>query len=459
MKHLLARATVGALLFSGISLHCYSETLEEIYKLALENDHTYKAAEANLKAGKENKNLGRAALLPQINGNYNWNDNHEWKDGNELNQDRTALVEVDTPAFGTKNSGYSVTLSQPLFNLAAWHGYKQLNYVVAISKVEFEAAKQSLILRTATAYFDALQADESLATAVAEEKAFAQQLEQSRKRFEVGLTAITEVHEAQAAYDSAVANRLIAEGQLGIAFEALEVITGSPIAKLSPLKTQFPVSQPEPQDRKEWVNFALENNLTLQSTSLNAKSARANVNVKKSDHLPTVTGSLSYSNNNYTDDVNQDIDTQSRSVSVTVNVPIFAGGSTSASRRQAHQEYLAAKENLYQAQRDTVQSARSSHLSVVTGVASVKARKQAITSNQSALDATQSGYEVGTRDLVDVLNAQRNLYRAQRDYQEALYTYILNTLSLKEVAGLLSDNDISELNKWLDETKSVSYSF
>lgn len=450
---------VAAMFLCGVSSFSHSETLGEIYAQALENDHQFKAAQAAYQAGLENKSLGRASLLPQISGEATWSKT----DGTQ-----TGLIQgsenVDRDS-ETTSSGYSLTLAQPLFNMESWFTFQQGKLGAKIAEMNYYSEQQNLIVRTAEAYFDALRAAENLSTAKAEENALSHQLEQTQKRFEVGLTAITEVHEAQAAFDSAVANRLIFEGQLGISFEALEVLTGQPYTSLSPLKNTFPVAQPTPLKRQEWVDFAIENNFQLAISKLNAKSFEARSKQFKSRHLPTLTGSLSYSNeatesdstNNDTGvtSTTNDYDQEGTSVVLRLNVPIFTGGSTSAGRRQAAYEYVQAQEQYYKAQRDTIQSARSLHLTVVTSVATVKARKQAITSNKSALEATQAGYEVGTRDLVDVLNAQRNLYAAQRDYLDSLYTYVINTLNLKQAAGLLSEKDIAELDAWLNPAEQI----
>lgn len=453
-RKIAAVAIIGATL----SMAAYSETLEEVYQRALQNDHQFKAAQAAFAGGQENVAIGRAGLLPQIDGGYR----HTRRESVIPLNDESGDMETTTTS-----KVLSAQVVQPLFNLAAWHNYRRGKSLANLAEAQFGVARQDLVLRAAEAYFDALNAVDNLETAVAEESALAHQLEQTKQRFEVGLTAITEVHEAQAAYDSAVALRLTAEGNLGIAFEALEVITGKPYNQLAPISNDFPVDNPVPADRHEWVELAVQNNYSLKVASLNAQAARRNAQARTSDHLPTVAGRLDYSDTSSDRDIviaGNDMgpgesffpEGEETSISVTVNVPLFAGGGVSAQRRQAQNQFLEAQENFYQAQRDTVQATRSLHLSVATSVASVKARKQAITSSRSALEATQAGYDVGTRDLVDVLNAQRALYSAQRDYYDALYTYILNSLRLKSAAGILSGEDLADLSQWLDASNPVS---
>lgn len=448
LQRIIALAAFG---LAAAAQTSQAETLAEVYQQALENDHTFRAAKASLEAGVEAKYIGRAGLLPQVNGEASWGNSETTTDDGSPVQD----VQKNT------SNGYSVTLSQTLFNLSSWHTYKQGKANAQIAEVSYIAAEQSIIIRSAQAYFDALAAVDNFDTAKSEEEALKHQLEQTKQRFEVGLTAITEVHEAQAAFDSATASRLSAEGRLGIAFEALEVITGRSHSTLNPMRADFPVTAPEPLNRQDWVEFALENNVELKAASLRSRASELNAKAKKAQHFPTVTAGVSYNNNTSTPESNgieqNDTSTETQAFNITVRVPIYAGGATHASRRQANAQAWESRELFNQTQRDIIQQARSNHLEVVTGVATVKARKQAITSSESALRATQAGYEVGTRDLVDVLNSQRSLFRARRDYSDALYAYVVNTLKLKQVAGTLSSSDIEALSNWLDTQKQVTY--
>lgn len=421
-----------------------AETLQEIYLQAQQNDHEIRAAAASRDATKEVSKIARSNLLPSINGDASWS-----RADASLSQ-----LAADEP---TETTSMSVTLTQSLVNVSNWNTYASGKATAKGADSTYARAEQNLIVRTARAYFDALNAVDNLTTAKAEEDALSHQLEQTKQRFEVGLTAITEVHEAQAAYDSATANRLVADGQLGIAFEALEVITGTSYTSLSPLVENFPVKSPEPLAREHWENLALENNPALQTAYANMEADEGAAKAAKSAHLPTLNAQVGYS------DVESEVDgvtirdTDGLTVGVQLNVPIFSGGYVSASRRQAYSRYLATKEVYLKAKRDTIQAVRSTHLAVLTSAATVKARAQAITSNKSALEATRAGYDVGTRDLVDVLNAQRNLYTAQRDYYSALYNYVVSTLSLRQAAGILSGEQVAELDQWLDKANPVIY--
>ncbi|GAB1269564.1 TolC family outer membrane protein [Aurantivibrio infirmus] len=447
-----------------------ADSLLEIYQKALENDPQLKADKANYDAGMENKKIGLAGLLPSISGSVEHGRSDQESDG------QTFAGGIPVGGGGrsktdTLSTNYSVSLTQPLFDMGAWYSFQRGGVQSESAEVQFEADQQSFIIRVADAYFNVLRAIDGLETATAEQRANESQLEQAKQRFEVGLTPITDVHDAQAAFDGARATTLDARGQVGIAYEALEVLTGSAEDAVLPLSGDFPVTNPTPASRSDWVDFALENNYALKSAKLNAETSRLNAKVSASRHLPTLGLSATYSDRDSENDrtayatnppssskSTSDSTSETTSIGVRLSIPIYSGGGTSAQRRQAYDQYLRAQELYNLQQRNTIQSARSLHLSVETSVATVNARQQQIISSTSALEATQAGYDAGTRTLVDVLLAQRTLYQAQRAYSDALYNYILNTLRLKEAAGNLSPEDIIELDRALDAANPATRS-
>lgn len=453
------------LLASGLS---HSDTLLEIYQQALENDPQLKADRSALEAGLESRKIGLSNLLPQISGSASYSE-----DESESKRDEVfVLGDEVVPSISEREADgdtrtYSISLRQPLFDMAAWYSYKQGGLDSEAAVVQFKADQQAFIIRVATAYFDVLRAIDTLETAAAERAALESQLEQTRQRYEVGLTAITDVHEVQAQYDLAVANAVSARGDLAIFYEALEVLTGQQHDSVAPISEGFPVSDPVPADRSAWVNFAMENNYRLQTAQLDAELFELTAKSRRSAHLPTLSATLSHrESDSFSDglvtsvtpnrDTVTETETSGTSISLDLSIPVYTGGRTSAQRRQAYHQAMRAEDLYNLTRRQTIQLARSSHLAVETGVVRVDALQQAIISNQSALEATQAGYEVGTRTLVDVLLAQRSLYQAQRNYYDALYTYILNTLRLKEAAGILNPQDVVELNQWLNEAEEIS---
>jgi len=439
-------------LFSFAPLAASANSLLDVYELALQNDAQLKADQAKYEAGVENKTIGRSGLLPQINANAQAGKNDG--DSNLKRVPATTTSDYDT-------TEWSISLNQPLFDMAAWYSYKQGVKLSEQAEAQFGADQQSLIVRVAEAYFNVLRAIETLEATVAEEKALEKQLEQTKQRFEVGLTAITDVHEAQAAYDTSRATTLEARGNVSISYEALEVLTGKPEDQIAPLSNKFPVIAPVPANRADWVEFSLKNNYNLKASKLQAEASLQNAKANRSGHLPTLDASLGYSDTT-TEGIREstaiDNENDGSSINLRLEVPIYSGGAVSGRSRQAYAQYTQAQEIYNSTQRNVIQSTRSLHLSVETDVASVQARQQAIVSGQSALEATQSGYEVGTRNLVEVLIAQRNLYQARRNYSDARFNYVINSVKLREVAGMLTPADVQRVDQWLMDDALLSRS-
>ncbi len=434
-----------------ISSETYSESLLQVYALSKQNDLQYKADIARFNANREAINIARSGLLPQITGNAGYSD-VETDTSSNTNFTTNGTANTDT-------TEYSISLTQPLINFSALNTYRSGKIQTAAAEVQLAADEQALIIRSAQAYFDVLSAIDQLRTSQAEEKALSTQLEQTRQRYEVGLISINDVHETQAAYDSSVANRISAEASVGIQLEALTIITGQNHNSIAPLKDDFIASYPTPNDKQAWIEVARKSNLSLQVSKLSADSAIFDAKAAKANRYPELTGSLSYGNSDSdTSGANSGkTDRDRTSISLDLSIPIYTGGNLSARQRQAAQNQTLAREEFLLAQRETIQRTRSEFLEVTTDIAQIKARKQAIVSNESALDATRAGYEAGTRDIVDVVNAQRNLFQARRDYFTALYGYIINTLQLKEAAGILTVKDLEQLEAWLQNDKEIIY--
>ena len=443
-----------------------ADTLLDIYELALSNDPTLQSAEATYLAGDTIRQQALAVLLPEVKAAYS----HSKADTNES----TLRNFGSTNSFGgaaqtdTEREDYSVTLTQNVFNLSALFGYKQSKAVARQSLLQYSVAQQALIVRVAEAYFNALRGADNLSSSRAEEKAIAQQLEQTQQRYEVGLIAITDVHEAQAAYDLAIANRLTEEVNVGIAYEALAAITGQQHRNLYVLSLDFPIEKPTPTNETAWVEYATQNNLSIKLAEQLLEAANQNRNVKIYDAAPTVQAVARYLKNDSDIDEYDKIEEIERnpsfsraegtSVELRVELPLFSGGARSAERRQASYERVAEQANLVATKRRIFQDTRSSYLTTVTDTARVQARQRAIISATSALEATEAGYDAGTRNIVDLLNAQRDLYRAQRDFANIRYDYVLNSLRLKEAAGTINVKDISGINEWLRAPDGVSLS-
>jgi outer membrane protein len=444
-----------AVAFCAASSLSNADTLADIYELALKNDAQLKIAEASYLANIETEEQAFSALLPQISASGSYQDDDF--DSSGFNQNALAVLDSNYQADTT---AYSVSLQQNIFDLSAWFSFKSGKERTKQAQAQFSFDQQDVIVRVAEAYFDVLRQLDNLEASKAEERATKRQLEQTQQRFDVGLIAITDVHEARAVSDSTVVLRLTDEANLGTSYESLTVLTGQEHQNLWLLNKDFPVVDPDPMSRDEWVQFALKNNYALKAALYAAESARQNATAKKMGHAPTITGAFSYSDQNRNGDVSitgstiqipQDQDSDGTSVVFSLDVPLYSGGRISSMRRQAYQQYNGALQNKIETQRVVIRNARASHLTVSNDVQRVNARQQAIISTSSALDATEAGYEVGTRNIVDVLQAQRSLYLSIRDYANSRYDYVLNMLRLKRAAGTLTPQDVYDISKWLVE--------
>ncbi len=439
-----------------------ADTLVDIYELALENDALLKSRVAQYNADIELEKLALAPLLPQARAGYSITDSETDTTSPNvyLNPETNQLETIDvTSVRNTDTDGYDVSLSQTLFNLSAWFGWRAGKETSLQAEATLSAAQQDLIVRVVQSYFGVLRAQDNLRASLAQERAFERQLEQTRQRFEVGLIAITDVYEAEAARDLAQVTRIVDENNVAVAKENLSVLTGQTPGELYVLGAEFDPRPPEPSDRSAWVDFALENNNQLAAARFAEEAARQNATALKMGHAPTVTATYRYQDTETTGSIRQDpeslfnfdpdSDQTNETWQIRFDVPLFAGGSISANRRRAAEQFNVARESRINLTRNTVTQARSLHMTVMSDVSRVKARKQSIVSSQSALDATQAGYEVGTRNIVDVLNAQNKLFAAQRDYANSRYDFVINSLRLKEVAGTLSPEDIARLEGFL----------
>tara|TARA_Y200000002_G_scaffold77122_4_gene60711 strand:- start:6812 stop:8098 length:1287 start_codon:yes stop_codon:yes gene_type:complete len=423
-----------------------SENILDIYNEALENDPTYRAAEYSYLADKQILVQGRAALLPSItlSGSTNWN---EYYQNDELQQEYNS--------FST-----NARVSQPLFRLDTWFNFKRSKSLTNAAEADFAFEQQNLLLRTAELYFGVLRAIDNLNASISEEKAIKKQLDQAQQRYEVGLSAITGVQEAQLAYDLSKASRISNEGNLFSSREALNALIGREIFSLNELGDEIEISEPFPNSKEKWVEMALKNNFQLKSAYLQRDAAKSNARSAASNHLPKIdiVGSGSESETNQFNYEGFSINGQGipvpavtgrRNYSIQLSMPLFQGGAVNSRRKQAYSQYNQADENTLFTERRIIQEVRSQFSNVVTLVANVTAQKQAVVSATSALEATQVGYKVGTRNIVDLLQAEKNLYSAEKNLANAKYDYILANLRLALAAGTIEPNDIIEINSLL----------
>ena len=470
VSHLVRRATVAAIAGTTLLMApvAFSESLLDIYEIALDNDAQLRAETAQYRADLELKTLALAPLLPQVNTGVS----RSMRDSENTRlsiidfQDGNVVIADQTTGSRTYTTRYDISLSQTLFDLSAWFDWKAGSERSKQAEATVAAAQQNLIVRVSEAYFGVLRAQDNLRAAKAQERALARQLEQTRQRFNVGLIAITDVYEAEARHDLAGVTRIVEENNVAVALERLSVLTGQQHGQLQLLSDEFTPELPMPTDRSAWVDFALENNYELAAVRFAEEAARQNAKSRQMGHAPRVSAQVSYSESDTTGTVTPpnafnlppNSEGEDESFQIRLDMPLYAGGAISANRRRAAEQFNAARENRINLTRNTITASRSLHMTVSSDVARVKARKQAIKSTQSALDATVAGYEVGTRNIVDVLNAQNAVFAAQRDYANSRYDYVLNSMRLKENAGTLSPEDIAALEAFLVEPQAPSAS-
>jgi len=435
-----------------------ADTLWDIYQMARQNDPQLREADANRLAIREVKPQARGALLPQLSGTADWGQDE---------QDRETAGASFGNVFGetvahsrTDKTDWQVQLRQPVFRWDQWVRFRKADKQVLQADVDYRVAEIALYTRVADAYFNVLAAEDTLEANIAAREAIGRQLEQAQKRFEVGLIAITDVQEAQSGYDQSVAAEILAKRQLATNKEVLREIIGDYPGALAKPQTQIPLISPNPADENQWVELALQQNLSLQSAQLGAEIARDDINIARSGHLPTVDLVATHTDNRQRGDQElmfngnpaagrQALDSEIDSWSLQLSLPIFSGGVTSSRVQQAVYQHRAAKERLERIARGTERQTRDAYLAVNTEISRVRALEQALKSAQTALQATEAGFEVGTRTTVDVLDARRQLFLAETNYARSRYDYIINVLRLKEAAGTLDDEDVQEVNAWL----------
>jgi outer membrane protein len=315
---------------------------------------------------------------------------------------------------------------------------------VSQAESDFSSAEQNLMLAVAKTYFGVLSAQDGVEFAQAEKRANARQLDQTKQRFDVGLVAITDVHESRAAYDISVAQAIAAANDLDSAKESLREITGAYHEQLNSLDEELPLIPPDPADLEEWTELAMEKNTALKSAQEVTNQAREFVSAQQSNHYPTLDLVVDHTNTN-----TGPFETGDTTAALQLNLALYEGGRTNANTRQAREFLKASRQTLEQTRRATQRIVRNAYRGVLSGISRVKALKQAMVSSQSALRAAEAGYEVGTRTTVDVLVARRNLFLAQRDYAQARYNYLIDTLTLNQAAGILDTSHLNNITQWM----------
>ncbi len=434
---------LGAIVFASMP-SAMAADLMQVYRLAIANDAQYAAARQQYKAIRENRPLARSALLPQVNLSASATRNHVRYQG-VFASGRP----VPNGSSDYSSAGYTLSLSQTVFNYADWVALKQADKTVAAAQANLDQTAQTLILSTAEAYFNVLSAQDQLRFSEENQRAIHRQLEQAKKRYEVGLVPSTDVKQAMASYDLARAQTIKALNAVNTAKESLTVLTGRPVEKLAPLVGRIPLISPAPQKMKAWVHAALKQNLNLIASRLDLQASRENVNAQRAGHYPTVSlvASHNYVDNGAGASTTGKISTDA--IALQINVPLFSGFRVNSLTDQAQYQYLQAQQNLVGLERQIISQTRTAYLNVESAISQVKALRLAVKSNEASVKATEAGFKVGTRTSLDVLTALADLYQAQSEYSQARYAYLIDTLKLKLVSGLLTVSDLEHINAYL----------
>ena len=436
-----------SVLAASSSFYANADNLLSTYQQALQNDPSVLKAKALFLASEEDIKLSRVALLPQLSayGNYASGSNESFNssafDGSTITSDSTT-------------SSFGFNLSLELYNHGSWLTLSSSKKSAHLSDLNYELTKQNLIINVTEAYFNVLRAQDDVILAGAEKKAIERQLDQTKQRFDVGLTDITDVHEAQAEFDNAITSEIRAQNSLYNNEESLRELTGVYPHSLDILNTErFSTSQPFPANVNDWQKQAEEKSLEIIIQRVNVDIAKQNIDIAKTGRYPTISLEASYASDN--EDISSEIlsfdasDLKSDSIGIQIDIPLYAGGKTSSKTRQARHNFVAASQDLTASHRATVRSTRNAYNNIVANISAIKSLEQSVVSAESALKATEAGFDVGTRTIVDVLNSTRNLYNAKRNLSSTRYDYIQATLALKRATGSISEKDINDINQGL----------
>jgi outer membrane protein len=450
---------IAALIVAATPVAGQAASLLEVYQQALQSDPLIHEADARRLAASEAAPQARSLLFPQVDANVGYSTGKS--SGNQLIIDSVVgAVSVPFTSDADSNS-WDLGIRQTVFRWDQIVGLKQANKQVAKAEADYEAAQQDLMIRVAQRYFDVLAAEDVLTSIHANRLAIARQLEQAKQRFEVGLIAITDVQESQAAHDQAVADEIGAKRSLATSREFLREITGEYVMSLAAPTDEFPLVSPDPADESSWVDLAMSQNLTVISSRLSEQVARDEISFRRTGRYPTIDliAGRQYNERsgesrfNFGPALPIETDSLGNSISVQLNVPIFTGGRTSSRIREAVYLHRASREQLQRVARETERQTRDAYLGVLAEISRVNALQQAVASSRTALEATEAGFEVGTRTIVDVLNSQFSVYAAVTNYYRSRYDYIGNVLRLKQAAGMLQVQDLEDVDRWLNERK------
>lgn len=429
---------VACALLLGVCTCAQAEDLLQIYQLALENDPTLKQAYNTQNAALELDDQSRARLLPTVSMSLSSSRDY-------LSNSRETFQELGTQYFW--NHSLRVNLNQPLIHYDYWVQLQQAENQTALAIAQYELEQQNTAYKVIEAYFKVLAAQDALQFTQSEKKAITRQLEQAQHKFKLGLGSVIDIHEAQAVLDSTIADEIAAEARVNDEHQGLLEIIGTRDVRLKSLSKQPALAKPEPVAINVWEKAADSNNLNIISASNQTEIARKQIDIQQSGHLPQLDLSASYAKQDTNSSFGLRGDTGD--IGLQLNIPLYAGGAVNSKVRQATYEFEAAKDKLSATRRNINKQVNNAYRGVITSISRANALSTTIKSAENALHATEAGFRVGTRTVVEVLLGERNLHKAKREHAQALYDYLLNRIRLKYAISDIKKQDLEQINTLL----------
>jgi len=460
MRTLLFAIAVTAGL--GLAAAAAAEDLIQIYDLAVQSDPLIKEAEQNLYSTREIEPQARALLLPSFNlsadATYENDKTSSRSAARSLPlgvEGRSVTIPVSTNSANDtySSTGLTASVTQSIYNRADWIRLGQSSDTIAAAEAQYRDSQIELMVRTTVAYFDVLRAADAVRVQQALKRANERQLEQSKQRFDVGLVAITDVNESQAAYDRSRANLIGAENQLSDKWEALRRIIGPVNIPLARLGERLPLTPPQPNNIDAWADAAVKNNYTVIAAIEASQAAKKQIEIERSGHFPSFSLQAGY--DLARSDAENGSDRDTAFVALNMVLPLYQGGGVTSRTRQAGYDFQASQDRVDQARRQVLNTVKDAYRGIISSISDVRARQAAVVSARSALESTQAGLEVGTRTQVDVLNAQQLLFQAEFDYLSSRYNYIINGVRLHQATSTLTRDVLVKGNAWLNPKDTV----
>jgi outer membrane protein len=459
-KHLILTLILASATFVAPKSQAFD--LWTVYQLALHNDPQYRQALATARASEEARPQALAALLPQVSltGSINQANNDSSSVQTFTTIGNKFQTFTGTSASNTRTRGYTAQLTETLFNWGSWLSLHQSDETGAEALATLNSTIQGILLTVSQDYFNVLYAEDVLAAQRAAKAAFARQLALAQEQYKVGLSAITAAEQARASYDSAAAGVIADELALTQAKQTLEALIGVPVVRLRPLTPDLPLAHPNPDNLDTWLHQALSQNPALIAARLAARISRENIGIQRAAGYPSLNLVLSHGYNDVSGTASQSSPNSSLAVpaisagntnliGLDLSWPIYSGGLIASRARQARYQYQATAATAVLTERTVTSDTRTDFLSVLSEIAQVRAFKESVRSNRTALKATEAGYKVGTQTMVDVLTARQNLLTAEESYAQSRYNYLIAILTLDDDAGTLTPDVIHSINQYL----------